>query len=91
MDRITAKQKILEPNDFLQGPICYTDLYKPNGGVGPLSEKAPCPGHHRYANASDNGNNATFPLQPSDSMLLEFTVTGEQRFYDLVQKGCKNV
>ena len=74
-----AKQTVPKPKGS-QGPFCYADL-----GQRARTQRAPCPGNFRFIDA-------IFPLPQMYQQKVEFTVTGEQRFFDLVQQNqCKNV
>ena len=61
-------------------PVCLImvpDVFLCNGGGGGgylHSDGKPCPGDFSF--------NSTFPVQKGEVVLINFTVTGEQRFYD---------
>ena len=60
-------------------PRCIIDvpddsLCNGGGGSSTYSDRKPCPGDFSF--------NSTFPVQEGEVVLINYTVTGEQRFYD---------
>ena len=78
--QIVAKAVKTIPQQPQMPPSCHILVPEDsmcNGGGGRLtnSDLKPCPGDFSF--------NSTFPVQEGEVVLINYTVTGEQKFYDI--------
>ena len=82
--QIVAKAKNIISQQPLMTPSCHIgvpadSLCNGDSGAVTYSDTLPCQG--------DFSINSTFPVQKGEVIFINYTVTGEQRFYDFWSKN----